>query len=145
MESPSTLEVVLEHESLSVDVATLDAMLRHLADTEGDGAPYAITVVLTGREVVLDLNRAYLQHDFPTDVLSFRLDEEEDEVLEGEVYVDLDMATERHEEFGSDFTTEVYRYAIHGTLHLFGYDDHTEETKAQMRALEDRYLQLRPA
>ena len=61
-------------------------------------------------------------------------------IIDGEVYVDLDMALERAPEFHSDFETEAFRYVLHGILHLLGYDDQTAELKAEMRGLEDKYL-----
>jgi probable rRNA maturation factor len=98
-----------------------------------------ISIVLTGHEVVLDLNRQFLEHDYHTDVLAFPLSEDLD-VVEGEVYVDVETARERHAEFGASFESEVLRYVIHGVLHLCGHDDSTDEGKHAMSVLEDRYL-----
>lgn len=61
-------------------------------------------------------------------------------VVEGEVYVDLDTAAERHQEFDASFEEEVHRYVVHGVLHLCGYDDATESGAAEMRRRENRYL-----
>lgn len=98
-------------------------------------------IVLANHETVLDLNRTYLEHDYLTDVLSFRLNElDPPEVIEGEVYVDLDTAAERHAEFNASFEEEVMRYVVHGLLHLIGYTDATEREKADMRAREDDFL-----
>ena len=102
---------------------------------------YDLSVVLADHATVLALNQTYLAHDYLTDVLSFDLREDETETVEGEIYIDLDTAVERHSEFGTSFIKEVYRYAVHGLLHLIGYDDATPEMKAQMRALENRYLE----
>jgi rRNA maturation RNase YbeY len=60
--------------------------------------------------------------------------------VEGEVYVDLDTAAERHEEFDTSFEREAYRYVIHGLLHLMGYDDATSEGQETMRQKENQYL-----
>lgn len=118
----------------------LEALIWNVLTGEG-AEPVYIGVILTDHETVLDLNRTYLQHDYLTDVLSFDLSESEDaHAIEGEVYVDLDTALERHEEFGVSFEEEVRRYVIHGVLHLLGYDDATPEEKAAMHALEDKYL-----
>jgi probable rRNA maturation factor len=101
--------------------------------------PGDISVVLTGHEVVLDLNRRFLEHDYHTDVLSFPLSDDPG-IVEGEVYVDVETARERHVEFGASFESEVLRYVIHGVLHLCGHDDRTEDGKRAMAVLEDRYL-----
>ena len=84
------------------------------------------------------MNRDHLDHDYPTDVLSFPLSE--GEPVEGEVYVDLDMAAERAPEFSTDFSREAARYVIHGLLHLAGYDDGSDAGRQTMRSLENRYL-----
>lgn len=86
------------------------------------------------------MNREFLEHDYPTDVLSFRISDEGD-ALEGEVYVDLDMAAERAPEFGTRFSHEAARYVVHGLLHLAGHDDAQPEQREHMRELENRYLE----
>jgi probable rRNA maturation factor len=139
------LEIVLDHPARALDTAPLAAILEAALRDHGSVAR-SLTVVLTDRETVHDLNRTYLDHDYPTDVVSFALDEAAaaSGEIDGEVYVDLDMAAERAPEFGCDFAEEAYRYAVHGVLHLLGHDDATEEDRAAMRALEDRYLAARP-
>lgn len=140
MADVSPIEIDLAHPSLQVDTRVLEALIWNVLTGEG-AEPVYIGVILTDHETVLDLNRTYLQHDYFTDVLSFDLSESEDaHAIEGEVYVDLDTALERHEEFGVSFEEEVRRYVIHGVLHLLGYDDATPEEKAAMHALEDKYL-----
>lgn len=137
--SASPLRIELAHPTRRVDPAALRRLLRHVLDEEGRTVA-EVTVVLTDHATVLALNRSYLQHDYHTDVLSFPLHESPDAPVEGEVYVDLDTAAERHTEFGARFDEEVYRYAVHGLLHLLGYDDATPADRATMRTLEDRYL-----
>jgi rRNA maturation RNase YbeY len=110
-----------------------------------DGEGFAIadlSVVLADHAAVHALNRDWLGHDYETDVVSFVLDEAApgNRVVDGEVYVDLDTAAERAPEFDADFEEEALRYALHGLLHLMGYDDATETERRRMRSLEDRYL-----
>ncbi|MDE2996594.1 MAG: rRNA maturation RNase YbeY [Bacteroidota bacterium] len=97
----------------------------------------SLSVVLADHETVLALNREWLDHDWHTDVISFLLEEDP---IDGEVYVDVETAAERHAEFDTTLTQEVERYVIHGILHLCGYDDATDEERAHMRSLEDHYL-----
>lgn len=97
-----------------------------------------VGIILADHEIVTDLNRRFLDHDRPTDVLSFRLNDEAP--LEGEVYVDVETAAERCEEFGTTPADEILRYVVHGLLHLAGYDDSTAEERTRMQVLEDRYL-----
>lgn len=110
---------------------------------EGEGVMWAeVNIILGDHVLVRDLNREWLDHDWDTDVVSFPLNEEDadQDGIEGEVYVDLDTAQEVAPEHSATFEHEALRYVIHGLLHLVGHDDATDEKRAAMRALEDRYL-----
>lgn len=135
---PLTIEWV--HPSRRLDEALLERLVRHVV-AEEKGQLRDLILVLADHETVLRLNRTYLGHDYLTDVLSFPLGDESSDVVEGEVYVDLDTAAERHAEFDASFEEETCRYVVHGVLHLLGYDDTTADGQAVMRTLEDRYLQ----
>lgn len=126
------------HPTRRLDAARLERLVQAVIDGEGVTLQY-LGIILADHDLVLALNRSYLQHDYLTDVLAFPL-EETPGVVDGEVYVDLDTAAERHAEFGHTFEEEARRYVVHGLLHLLGYDDATPEGKAAMHTLEDRYL-----
>ena len=137
---PDPLSIEHDHPSLSLDENTVERLIRHVLEEEGV-APVHISVVLSDHDTVRRLNVAYLDHDYHTDVLSFSMrDDNASDAVEGEVYVDLDTAQERHEEFDTTFEREAYRYVVHGILHLMDYDDATEEGQETMRTLEDKYL-----
>lgn len=139
-DSGPSIDITLDHSRLKADELALRELLTEVARGQGHRIE-SLSVVLTDHETVLDLNRRYLEHDYHTDVLSFHLGEETDSgEIVGEIYVDLDMAAERHVEYGASFEEEVFRYAIHGLLHLMGHDDATPEGAAEMRRLEDFYL-----
>lgn len=140
---PSGLEIHAAHPTRQLDrtrvKAAIDAVCR------GEGVQIAsLSVVLADRETVWTVNRDWLQHDVPTDVVSFVLDEAAQArgLIDGEIYVDLDMAAERADEFDATPEHEALRYLIHGLLHLIGHDDATDAERAAMRQLEDRYLEL---
>lgn len=116
------------------------SLVKHVFEGE-NVVGSAIGVVLTDHETVLELNKAWLEHDYHTDVISFLL-EEDPSALEGEVYVDVETARERHAEFGTSVRQEIERYIVHGLLHLIGYDDATPAEKQHMHKLEDTYLGL---
>jgi probable rRNA maturation factor len=85
------------------------------------------------------LNREYLAHDYPTDVLSFLLGRRDDQLC-GEIVVSADMAVARCGEFGLSPQDELTLYLIHGALHLVGYDDKTPEQSERMREREQYYF-----
>ena len=126
------------HPDCFVNTEALRALLTTAIEAE-EAELRGLTVILAGRDLVLQLNRQYLDHDYPTDVLAFPFTDEAN-VVDGEIYVDLDTAAERCEEFGTTPEAEARRYVLHGLLHLLGYRDKTESDRREMRTLEDRYL-----
>lgn len=142
---PESISIEQDHPSRRLDDAVLRQLIRHVLAAE-EATPVHLSVVLAGHELVRRLNQKYLDHDYNTDVLSFSLQtgpglsDAENEGVEGEVYVDLDTAAERHEEFDTSFEQETCRYVVHGVLHLLGYDDATESGQETMRQKEDQYL-----
>ncbi len=114
----------------------------------GEGIENAeISLIFAGNDLIRGLNRDYLQHDCPTDVIAFALEENEIEyefeienIIDGEIYIGVEVAKQQAEEYSVPFTNEIQRLAAHGTLHLAGYDDSTDELREQMRRLEDKYI-----
>lgn len=142
MAEPSPpLTIHQAHPHRQVDEAALTKLVHHVVEQEARSLR-ALSLVLTDHETVLRLNRDYLGHDYYTDVLSFDFAEDDEHAIDGEIYIDLDTAAERHEEFSASFEDEVYRYVVHGMLHLIGYDDTSPDEQATMRAREDQYLRI---
>lgn len=96
-----------------------------------------VSVIFVDAEEILRLNREYLRHDYETDVIAFSYGESR---IDGEIYVCVDVAQRQAQERNISLTSELKRLAAHGTLHLAGYDDATDEQKAEMTALEDKYI-----
>lgn len=140
---PDPLSIETTHSSRTLDEDLVSNLIRHVLDAENAQLVH-VSVVLADHDLVRRLNRSYLEHDYNTDVLSFSLREERDDhgpvPVEGEVYVDLDTAADRHDEFGTSFEHEACRYVVHGLLHLLGYDDAMESEAETMREKEDQYL-----
>ena len=137
MEFAESIEVENQHSSLALDPDLCRRVLTGVIRGEGVRLEN-VTLILSDHATVHDLNRTYLEHDYETDVLAFVYGE--GPAIDGEIYVDLDTAAERHAEFGASFEHEALRYAVHGLLHLIGYSDKDEEGKLRMHALEDQYL-----
>lgn len=96
------------------------------------------------------LNRDYRNVDRSTDVLSFALDEESEEEPElvggpeehllGDIVISAETAARQAEEFGHGLEREIVYLAVHGLLHLLGYDHMNDADKAVMRAKEEEAL-----
>jgi probable rRNA maturation factor len=120
-----------------------DAALRRAVTSVLTGEAIAsatISVAVVDDPTMRELNRRYLSHDYNTDVLSFLL-EESDGQLDGEVIVSADTAIIRAKEFAWSAEDELLLYVIHGTLHLTGYDDHSDADRGCMRRKEMQYLE----
>jgi probable rRNA maturation factor len=121
-----------------VDAEQVELAIRWaLADSPYDEATVSIAIV--DDETIHQLNRQFLAHDYPTDVLSFTL-EDEPPRLEGEIVVSVDTARQNAVEAGWSADDELLLYVIHGTLHLAGYLDKDPEDYAEIRAAEAAIL-----
>ena len=137
------IEISAELEGLLNKAMNLVARLENLSEnTEVD-----ITIV-TDEEIHV-LNRDYRGVDRATDVLSFALDEGDDEPeilgdeaehLLGDIIISAEKANEQAEEFGHGLNREIVYLAVHGMLHLLGYDHLVEDEKIVMRKREEEIL-----
>lgn len=100
-------------------------------------------IVLVSNENIQDLNRTYREQDQVTDVLSFGLaDSEADPYpILGEIVIALPRAAEQARELGHPLERELAFLAVHGTLHLLGYDHEKEEEASQMRTQEKAIME----
>lgn len=142
------VEVANEQDRLQIDAARMvDAARRVLA---GEGVTAGtVSLAVVDDLTIHELNRRYLGHDYPTDVLSFLLEKSvEEEVgpggptyaLQGEVIVSADTAISTAARLAWSPQEEVLLYIVHGCLHLVGYDDQADEDLAKMRQRERHYL-----
>lgn len=98
----------------------------------------SVSVILVDDATIHAMNKEFLHHDYPTDIITFPLEED---TIDGELYISLDTAARQAAEYGVSLTNELMRLAAHGTLHLVGYDDATDEDRKEMSRLEDYYIQ----
>jgi probable rRNA maturation factor len=116
-----------------------------------------ISLTLVDNRMIHELNVRYLQHDYPTDVLSFLLECEVDpkmlpipktaprgygKRLEGEIIVSVEMAKQTAAKYQWKPQDELSLYVVHGLLHLCGYDDRRPKDLAVMQHRERELLAL---
>jgi probable rRNA maturation factor len=110
---------------------------------EGEGATDAeISVAFVDNATIHQLNKRYLNHDEPTDVLTFPLSEANARKLAGELVIGAEVAQAESQSRGHDVQAELALYVIHGLLHLCGFDDKSLTNVAAMRQRERHYLEL---
>lgn len=80
-----------------------------------------ITYIFCNDEVILGVNRQFLNHDYFTDIITF--DDSRGNLLRGDMYISLDTVRSNAEQIGSTYNAELLRVIIHGILHLCGIND----------------------
>jgi probable rRNA maturation factor len=124
---------------LRVDRAELAGLVERVLRAEGVQRA-VISVALVDNVTIHRINREHLQHDWPTDVISFRLSESNDPALTGELVISAEMAQATAAEVEADPWAELALYTVHGLLHLCGYNDACQADSELMRAREDEVL-----
>lgn len=97
-------------------------------------------MIFVDHETSQAINRQFLAHDYPTDVIAFEYDDGEDEKW-GEIYINIQKAREQANEYGVSYENELVRLIIHGLLHLSGYDDQDDASRAAMKQREDELVE----
>jgi probable rRNA maturation factor len=133
--------IACPQETVIVDRGRMRQVVRAVLEGEG-WSDAEISVALVDSATIRQLNQRYLQHDEPTDVLSFPLSEPSAHRLAGELVIGAEVAKAEAERRGHDVQAELALYVVHGILHLCGYDDKDAKSTAQMRARERHYLGL---
>src|SRR5438270_4879527 len=119
------ISIASPQETVPIDRGRMREVVR--AVLEGEGAGDAeISLAFVDNPTIHRLNKRYLDHDEPTDVLSFPLTEPGAKKLAGEVVLGVEVAAAQAAERGHDTQAELSLYLIHGLLHLCGYDDHED-------------------
>lgn len=123
-------------------------------------ASAVLSISLVDNSTIHRLNREHLQHDYPTDVISFQLDFAADSetdhsdndvlhgnglratgaAIEGEIIASAQMAAEMAGDGGWSPQAELTLYLVHGLLHICGYDDLTPQEQSIMRDREREIL-----
>ncbi|MPN03887.1 Endoribonuclease YbeY [bioreactor metagenome] len=115
------------------------------ASLENGGVRGDVCVLITDAEEIQSLNRTYRKIDRITDVLTFPAWEGEailcppDEYL-GDIAICYERAVEQAEEYNHSLERELAFLAVHGSLHLMGYDHMTKEDEAAMFAKQEEVL-----
>lgn len=134
------LEVLDEQDEFATDLGKVRTICENIL-ADGGIRSGKINVVLVDSNTIQQYNRDFLQHDYPTDAISFVLEDRRSEgYLEGEVLACTEIAKDRAAEFGWTVDEELLLYIVHGMLHLVGFDDTTPEQQAAMQEKERGYL-----
>ncbi len=109
-------------------------VIKVLNEEKRDGE---LSIAFVDNEKIMELNKKFLGHNEPTDVISFPL---EANGISGEIVVSAQMALETANAMRTDVEGELILYVIHGLLHLIGYDDTSKKKAQAMHKRENELL-----
>jgi probable rRNA maturation factor len=109
-----------------------------------------VSITFVSNERIQEINREYRNKDSVTDVISFALEEMGEGEVElvgddiprilGDIIISISRTKEQAEEYGHSFMREFGFLAVHGFLHLLGYDHMTAEDEKEMFTLQKEIL-----
>ena len=113
-----------------------------------------MSVTFMNNQEIQEINRTYREKDMPTDVISFALEEAGDDEFDiifdevafdlprnlGDIMISVERAQEQAEEYGHTLDRELGFLALHGFLHINGYDHMTPEDEQEMFGLQKEIL-----
>lgn len=137
------IDMIDETELLTEEqLEMVETLLQHAAEAERVAQDAELSVTFVDNEKIKEINRVYRSKDQVTDVISFAMEEQgEGEIsivgvdmppVLGDIIISVPRASEQAEEYGHSFTRELGFLAVHGLLHLLGYDHMTEEDEKKM-------------
>ena len=102
-------------------------------------------VIIVDDKYIHKINKEYRGIDRPTDVISFALEDDKqidlpDLRVLGDIYISYDKAISQAKEYGHSNKRELCFLAVHGLLHLLGYDHMTKDDEIKMFGLQKELL-----
>ncbi len=115
---------------------------------------YELSITLVDNKKIQEINRDYRSIDQVTDVISFAIEDNDDEEfwdffeeedfpiprLLGDIFISIDRTKEQAKDYGHSFERELGFLVVHGFLHLNGFDHQTEAEEKEMFALQEKIL-----
>ncbi|MCY8521921.1 rRNA maturation RNase YbeY [Bacillus atrophaeus] len=137
------IDIIDETESVAEEMLKeVEKLLQYAAEREGVQDQAEVSVTIVTNDEIQQINKEYRGKDTPTDVISFALEEEGEGEVEivgaemppvlGDIIISADRTKEQAEEYGHSFLRELGFLAVHGFLHLLGYDHMTKEQEEEM-------------
>lgn len=117
--------------SYDIDLASLEAIKESLTQKD-------IELLVVHNDEIQELNKEHRNIDKATDVLSFPMDFEFDNMPLGSIVISVDYVEEKAKEYGHTFNEEFNLLFIHGLLHLLGFDH--EIDNGEHRAKEEELI-----
>ena len=128
----------------------IERLINFAAKTQQIEEHSEVSISYVSNERIHEINRDYRDKDAPTDVISFAMEELGEGEVElsgidmprilGDIIISIPRTKEQAEEYGHSFERELGFLAVHGFLHLLGYDHMTVEDEKEMFTLQKEIL-----
>lgn len=125
----------------------IDKLLTFAKEQEQIEGEAELSVTFVDKDEIQEINKTYRDKDKVTDVISFALEEDEPEItgldmprVLGDIIICTDVANEQAKSYGHSFERELGFLALHGFLHLLGYDHMNETDEQEMFGRQDQIL-----
>jgi probable rRNA maturation factor len=116
---------------IGLDLRLVKRIAWEVLDRQAIKARGEITISFVSDKEITQLNKKYLSHNYPTDVLAFDLSEDKNK-LSADIIVSAETAVSNAGIFNTSVLYEIYLYVAHGLLHIAGYDDKTTRQRNLM-------------
>ena len=130
-------------ENLDEYIDTIKKVLEHGLEKLKIG-DVTFNIIFVNNPYIHELNKNYRNIDRETDVITFALEDDKtfnpEERILGDIYISIDKAHSQSEEYGHSLMRELCFLAVHGMLHLLGYDHMEKEDERVMFNLQEEIL-----
>ncbi|MFC4404182.1 rRNA maturation RNase YbeY [Gracilibacillus xinjiangensis] len=145
------IDFIDETNKISSDqIEQIEDLLLYAAKAESVSGLAELSVTFVDNTEIQHLNKQYRDLDKPTDVLSFALEEESEgemaiageeiPVILGDIIISIDKAEEQAKDYNHSLSRELGFLALHGFLHLLGYDHMEEADEKKMFGRQEEIL-----
>lgn len=143
-----TVEFIDEHELVeTAHLPQIEQLLQFAATYEGITEEAEVAVSFVTDEEIKEINRDYRDKDSITDVISFALEDGDDELFDiadvrtlGDIIICTNRAKTQAKDYGHTYERELGFLSLHGFLHLLGYDHMNEQDEKTMFTKQDEIL-----
>lgn len=139
-----TIEISNNQRHLTIDRRWFKGLAEHVLAAQDIENAY-LSIAFVDNRTVHKINRQFLAHDYPTDVITFPLSAADGpnfvaDGIQGEIVISGEYAVEACTSFEWSAQIEAGLYLVHGILHLCGFDDHEKADAARMRRRQRKLL-----
>ena len=143
-----TMDFIDDHNVINQETKEqIESLLKFAAKKENIEEEAELSISFVDENEIQAINRDYRDQDKVTDVISFSLEEDEPEIegldmprILGDIIICLEVAKEQAESYNHSLSRELGFLALHGFLHLLGYDHMTESEEKEMFSRQDEIL-----